>query len=434
MEKLNETHDPAVRSWVPAANQEDGDFPIQNLPFGVFRQEGSPARGGVAIGDQIFDLAAGLEAGLFTGEAAEAARAAGGPALNPLMALGLGPASALRARLFDLLRADGRERSRVEPLAKRLLVPMSSVQMQLPVKVNNFTDFICSSYHALRYHRLPVDSPLSPVLCHMPVAYNGRASSVRISGEPMRRPNGQSKPEGEEVRFGPSKDLDFELEVGAFIASENALGSPVPIEAAPSHIFGFCLLNDWSARDIQRWESRLGPFLSKSASTTISPWVVTAEALAPFHVPVYGRPAGCSALLPYLFSKTDQAEGAMDINLEAFLLTPRMREKNEPPARVTKTNFRHAYWTFAQMVAHHTSNGCNLQPGDLLGSGTVSGPTDESAACLAEHAKPFALPNGEMRHFLEDGDEVVFRGRARREGYVSIGLGECRGRITPAPA
>jgi len=423
MTKLNRTHDPARRSWVPSANQPGSDFPIQNLPLGIFRNGGGEPRGGVAIGNHVFDLQAALGAGLFQGEAAGAARAACGPTLNPLMALGSEAASALRARLSDLLSTDGTERESVT------LIPMSAVQMQLPVTIFNYTDFICSSFHALRAFRKPLDSPLSPVLSHMPVAYHGRASSVRVSGEEVRRPNGQSKTPDGQVQFGPSRSLDFELEVGAFVALGNELGSPVSIEDAPSRLFGYCLLNDWSARDIQFWESTLGPFLGKSFSTTISPWVVTAEALAPFRTAVTKPRADHPEPLPYLDSKADRAEGGLDVDLDAYLQTPKMRASGQQPARIVTTNLRFLYWSFAQMLTHHASNGCNLRPGDLIGGGTVSGPTDESRACLLEHTEPVALPNGETRQYLEDGDEVVFRARANREGYVSIGFGECRGRI-----
>jgi fumarylacetoacetase len=434
MTRVNQTHDPARRSWVPAANQPESDFPIQNLPFGVFRVSSGEPRGGVAIGDRVFDLRAGLEAGLFTAGAAEAAQAASGPVLNPLMSLGTNAASALRARLSDLLREDAPERSRVEPLADRILIPMTEARMQLPATIRNFTDFMCSSFHALRVTRRPLDSPLSPVLSHMPVAYHSRASSVRISGEDVRRPNGQSKSADGTVEFGPSKALDFELEVGAFIAGANSLGSPVPIGAAASRVFGCCLLNDWSARDIQFWESMLGPFLGKSLSTTISPWIVTAEALAPFRAPILIPDPAPPAPLAYLDSKADRAEGGFDIELEAHLLTPHMRETGIGPARIVTTNFRYEYWSFAQMITHHASNGCNLLPGDLIGSGTVSGPTDDSRACLLEHTEPLRLANGESRRYLEDGDEVIFRGRATRDGFVSIGFGECRARIAPAAA
>jgi fumarylacetoacetase len=431
MTKLNETHDPSRQSWIPTANQPDTDFPIQNLPLGIFRHAGI-VRGGVAIGDCIFDLAAGLERGLFSGEAAEPARAASAATLNPLMALGSRPASILRARLSDLLRADGPERARVEPHADRLLIPMSAAEMLLPAKINNFTDFICSTFHAQRAVKQPLNSPLLPVLCHMPVAYHGRASSVRISGEAVRRPHGQSKDSNGVVQFGPSKALDFELEVGAFIASGNALGSPIPIEAASSHVFGYCLLNDWSARDTQFWESMLGPFLSKSLSTSISPWIVSTEALAPFRAPVFTpSQRDWPATLPYLQSEMDRAEGGMNIELEAYIETRRMRESDAASARIVTTNLKYAYWTFAQMIAHHTSNGCNLQPGDLLGCGTVSGPTDDSRACFMEQTEPLQLTNGESRRYLEDHDEIIFKGRAKHEAHVAIGFGECRARIIP---
>jgi fumarylacetoacetase len=430
--KLNETHDPSRRSWVPSANQPNTDFPIQNLPLGIFRKDGI-ARGGVAIGDRIFDLAAALDLGLFSGDAANAARAAAGDSLNPLMALGAGLSSALRSRLSDLLRVDGPERTRVESHADRLLISMSSAEMLLPAKIGNFTDFVCSTFHAQRAVRKPLDSPLAPALCYLPVAYHGRASSVRISGEDVRRPRGQFKDSDGTVQFGLSRALDFELEMGTFVSIGNHLGSSIPIDSASSNIFGFCLLNDWSARDVQFWESMLGPFLSKSFSTTISPWVVSPEALAPFRAPIF-RPANPDwpSLFAYLHSEQDRAEGGFDLDLGVYLSTRRMRESGEPAARILATNSKYASWSFAQMIAHHTSNGCNLQPGDLLGSGTVSGPTDDSRACLMEHTEPFRLPNGESRRYLEDGDEIIFKARANREECIAIGFGECRGRVVDA--
>jgi fumarylacetoacetase len=310
---------------------------------------------------------------------------------------------------------------------------MSSAEMLLPVKVGNFTDFVCSTFHAQRAVRKPLDSPLAPVLCYMPVAYHGRASSVRISGEEARRPHGQFKDSDGRVQFGPSKALDFELEVGAFVSTGNPLGSPIPIDSASSHIFGYCLLNDWSVRDVQFWESMLGPFLSKSLSTTISPWIVSPEALVPFRTSIFRPPQpDFPAPLAYLDSETDRAQGGIDIELNVYFSTPRMRDSGEPPARIVSTNLKYAYWSFAQMIAHHTSNGCNLQPGDLLGSGTVSGPTDESRACFLEHTEPLRLPNGESRRYVEDSDEITFKGRAKREGYVAVGFGECRARIVSA--
>jgi fumarylacetoacetase len=437
--ELNATHDPARRAWLDSANQPGCDFPIQNLPHGVFRRAGQAARGGVAIGDRILDLQAAVAAGLFAGLPAEAARAAAEPSLNRLMAMGNGAATTLRARVSDLLRADGPEAGRVTAMADRLLVPMVEVEMVLPAEIGAFTDFLTSLYHTERggRQRNP-ENPLPPAFKHLPVAYNSRASSVRMSGEAVRRPNGQwQRPDGS-VQFGPSEAQDFELEVGFFVGPGNALGEPIPIGAAPDHIWGFCLVNDWSARDIQRWESvPLGPFLSKSLSTSISPWIVTAEAMAPFRAPAPARLPGDPAPLPHLTGPRDQAAGGFDITLEAFLVTPRMREAGAGPARITATNFLHMYWTFGQMLVHHASNGCNLRPGDLIASGTTSGPTDASRACLSEITRgrdPLTLPNGETRLWLQDGDEVIFRGRAERAGHVAIGFGECRGRIEPAPA
>jgi fumarylacetoacetase len=434
MVQLNPTHDPKRRSFIAAANAPDGDFPIQNLPFGVFRRGGAAARGGVAIGDHIFDLAEGVAAGLFSGDAETAARAAAGPALNPLFALGTRPASALRAQLSDLLRADGPGRSRVEALGERVLVPMSAATLELPARVGAYTDFLCSIYHAQR-----MIAGLPDPFKHLPIAYNSRASSVIVSGTPVLRPNGEFRAPDGTVRFGPEPAQDFELELAAFIAAGNPLGTPFALDRAAQEIFGFCLLNDWSARAIQMWESRpLGPFLGKSQGTSISPWVVTAEALAPFRCAAFRRDAGDPAPLPHLFSAADQEEGGIDLAMEASILTPRMSERGAPPSRVTATNFKHVYWTFAQMVAHHMSNGCNLQPGDLLASGTCSGPSDGSRACLAELSErgktDVTLANGEVRRYLADGDEVIFRARTARDGYVAIGFGECRGRIEPAPS
>lgn len=433
MTTLNATHDPARRSWVDSANRDDADFPIQNLPFGIFRRAGEAARGGVAIGDRIVDLAALAQSGLLAAAAAEAARAASGPTLNPLMALGNGPASALRARLSDLLRVDGPERAAIEGAADRLLVPMAQATLELPAAIGGFTDFLCSIYHTRRLGQ----NNIPPSFKYMPVAYNGRASSVRVSGGALKRPNVQYPGAGGAMEFGPEPKLDFELEVGAFVGPGTALGAPLSIAAARAQIFGYCLLNDWSARSVQRWEMPpLGPFRGKSMSTSISPWVVTAEALAPFHAPAFAREEGYPAPLPYLASAYEAAEGGLDIALDAFLLSDRMRRAGEAPARVTATNTNNAYWTFAQLVTDHAANGCNLRPGDLIASGTLSGPTDDSRACIAEltmnGSDPLRLPDGETRAWLDDGDEVIFRGRASRAGAVSIGFGECRGRIDPA--
>jgi fumarylacetoacetase len=446
---LNATHDPARRSWVESANDQRGDFPVQNLPLGVFRRRSEPAssaRAGVAIGDQVLDLAACLDAGLLAGTPAEmpARLAVTGGTLNALMAAGNRASSALRAGISELMREGGEAAARARAEAARILVPMSEAELGLPAAINAFTDFLTSIHHTERGGRMTrPDSPVPQNFRHLPIAYNSRASTVVPSGHAIRRPNGQRRrPEGEVV-FGPCDHLDFELELGLFIGPGNAMGEPIALRAAPEHIFGYCLVNDWSARDIQRWESHpLGPFLAKSAATSISPWIVTAEAMAPFRTAAFARPAGDPAPLPYLTDPTDQDEGGMDLGLDAFILTAHMRERGEAPARLTATNFRHMYWTFAQMLTHHASNGCALRPGDLIASGTTSGPTDEARACLSElnldlstrSRRPVALPNGESRLWLEDGDEVIFRARAERRGFVPIGFGECRGRVDPAPA
>jgi fumarylacetoacetase len=436
--QLNETHRRDLQSWVESANAPDSDFPVQNLPYGMFRLDGSDPRGGIAIGDYIFDLRSALKAGLFRGEAEAAAKLAMGPTLNPLIAAAPASHSALRAQVSRILAADNHDRKQIESQAGSLLVPMADAELELPAAIGSFTDFLTSIYHTERGGRITrPDSPVPPPFRHMPIAYNGRATSVRASGEAVRRPNGQWRTADGKVEFGPCKQLDFELELGTFVGRGNELGEPLPIEEASSRIFGFCLLNDWSARDVQRWESTLGPFLSKSLSTTISCWVVTAEALAPFRAPAFPRPQGDPSPLPYLYSEADQAEGGIDIDLDAYLLTPRMRREAAKPARICRTNFIHMYWTVAQMLTHHMSNGCNMCAADLFGSGTTSGPLDENRACLSEitsrGTKSFTLPNGENRTWLEDGDEVIFRGRATRDGFRSIGFGECRARVEPAP-
>lgn len=427
MAALNATHDPARRSWVESANAPGTDFPIQNLPLGIFRHGSGAPRGGVAIGEQILDIGAALDAGLFSGTVEEAALAARGPVLNPLMALGNDHASALRGAVSGLLDANATARA-------DLMVPMAEAVMALPAAIGSFTDFLCSWHHTVRMFP-PGQVPQS--FKALPIAYHSRASSVRVSGEAVMRPNGQYRTADDTLTFGPEPRQDFELELGAFIGQGNPLGHPIPIDEAGERVFGYCLLNDWSARGIQGWEmAPLGPFLSKSLSTSISPWVVTAEAMSPFRAPAHARDPG-EEPLAYLSAEQDRAEGGVDLAMEAWLLTPRMREAGTAPERITATNFTNCYWTFAQMVAHHASNGCNLQPGDLLGSGTMSGPSDDSRACIAELTgrgiRPLRLPGGETRAWLEDGDEVIFRARAGREGFVSIGLGECRGRIEPAP-
>jgi fumarylacetoacetase len=427
---INETHDPARRSFVDSANLPDSDFPIQNLPFGVFHLAGEEPRVGVAIGDQIVDIAAA--AGLFDGIAATAAQACNAPSLNALMALGPPAWSALRLALSRELESGSSAR------LHSYLMPMARVEMRMPVAFRNFTDFFASIFHASNAGRLfRPDNPLLPNYKYVPVAYHSRASSVRISGTAVRRPNGQRRSAEGPPRFGPSRRLDFELELGAFVGTASELGRSVPIGQAADHIFGCCLLNDWSARDIQAWEAQpLGPFLGKNFATTISPWIVTTEALAPFRATAFIRPEGDPAPLPYLDDPRDRAQGGLNITLEAYLATETMRRDGLPPQRLTQSSFALMYWTFAQMIAHHTSNGCNLEIGDLIGSGTVSGPDSSSWGSLLEltagGSKPLTLPNGEIRTFIEDGDEVCFRGFCAKPPYARIGFGECRALVMPA--
>ncbi|MDA9451229.1 MULTISPECIES: fumarylacetoacetase [unclassified Bradyrhizobium] len=432
MVTLNQTHDPKLRSWVDSANQADTDFPIQNLPFCMFSQGGGAARAGAAIGDDIFDLCAAADLKLID-EAAPFVRACTGAGLNSLMAADRNIVSRLRARLSALLSSDSKE---VIHDRSNLVVQRSKVQLQLPAEIGGFTDFFTSLYHTERGGRINrPDNPVPENFRYMPIAYNSRASSVRISGEEVRRPMGQRKNSDGTVEFAPTKSLDFELELGGFIGNGNQLGERIPIGQADSHIFGYCLLNDWSTRDVQRWESfPLGPFLAKTLSTTISPFVITSEALAPFRTAASTRPAGDPAPLPYLLSQDDQRHGGIDLVMEAYIQTTDMNQGNQAPFRVTRTNFKDMYWTVAQMVAHHASNGCNFRTGDLFGSGTASGPVDESRGCLAEITtgrNPIDFPNGEKRIWLEDGDTVIFKARAERAGYVSIGFGDCSGRILP---
>jgi fumarylacetoacetase len=430
---LDETHDPARRSFVESANAPQSDFPIQNLPFGVFRPAvGLPPRVGVAIGDQILDVAAA--AASFDGLAAAAAQACAAPPLNRLMALGREPAAALRLALSRALSADGGDTG-----LRRHLTPMAQAESELPVAIGDFTDFYASVFHATNAGRaFRPDNPLLPNYKYLPVAYHGRASSIRASGTAVKRPQGQRKRADESApSYGPSRHLDFELELGFYIGAPTALGETVPVGAAAEHIFGFCLLNDWSARDVQAFEYQpLGPFLGKNFATTVSPWIVTAEALAPFRAAAFARPPGDPAPLPHLDAAADRAQGGLDITLEAYMSSAAMRRAGTPPLRLTQTSFALMYWTVAQMVAHHASNGCNLLTGDLIGSGTVSGPEKGSWGSLLELTargrEPIALPSGETRGFIEDGDEIIFRGFAEREGFRRIGFGECRAVILPA--
>ncbi|WP_143895975.1 fumarylacetoacetase [Tepidimonas sediminis] len=437
MATLNETHDPALRSWVESAHRAGTDFPIQNLPFGVFRRAGSqePWRGGVAIGDQIVDLAALHRAHPFDGAAAEALAAAAGPTLNALMALGPAHWGALRLALSRALR----QGSALEAAVAACLVPQATAELTLPARIGDYTDFYTSIHHATNIGRLfRPDNPLLPNYKWVPIGYHGRSSSVAVSPQAFRRPCGQIKaPEAAAPVLAPSRRLDIELELGLFVGPGNALGEPIPIAQAEAHLFGVVLLNDWSARDIQAWEYQpLGPFLAKNFATTISPWVVTWEALAPFRAPLE-RPAGDPSPLSYLDSEANRRAGALAIELEVALRSAHMRAQGLPAHPIARTNYRYAYWTPAQLVAHHTVNGCSLQPGDLLGTGTLSGPAREQAAALIELTeggkRPLELPSGERRTFLEDGDEVTLTGWCEAPGAVRIGFGTCTGLVLPAP-
>ena len=434
---MDPTHEPSRKSWVESA-QGHSDVPIQNLPFGVFRvaEDEEPARVGVAIGDRILDVTACHDEGRFTGEAERAAEACAAPSLNLLMALGREPRTELRRQIADLLDSESPAWRANRRLGDRILVPMAEAELLVPAAIGDYSDFYASVHHATNVGSMfRPDNPLLPNYKWVPIGYHGRASSIVPSGTPVRRPRGQVKPPDADLpTFGPSRSLDYEMELGCFVATGNPLGEPVPIDAADEHLFGVCLVNDWSARDVQAWEYQpLGPFLAKSFATTVSPWVVTIEALEPFRVPAFSRPSGDPEPLPHLRSERNATHGGLGIVVEVSLATARMRESGAPPARVSLGRAADLYWTPAQMLAHHTSNGCNLRPGDLFASGTVSGPERESRGCLLEltwrGTEPITLPGGETRKFLEDGDEVVMRGWCEREGAARIGLGECRGVI-----
>jgi fumarylacetoacetase len=435
------TTDPQLRSWVESANDPGTDFPVQNLPFGRFARRGSNerARIGVAIGDQVIDLAACDAAKLFDSTTSKiVSRCAYGP-LNGLMGLGREAETRLRSALSRLMVAGSAESEIARRMADAILIPARDCQLFVPAEIGDYTDFYASVYHAQNVGSMfRPDNPLLPNYKWVPIGYHGRASSIVPSGTDVRRPWGQTRDAAEGApTFAPSRRLDYELEVGVFIGAGNALGTPIAIQDAERHVFGLCLVNDWSARDIQAWEYQpLGPFLAKNFSTTVSPWVVTLDALAPFRVAEFARPSSDPAPLPYLTSAENSATGGFAISLEVLLSTTQMRDKGSPPFRVSAGSFTDMYWTVAQLVTHHASNGCDLKPGDLLASGTVSGSTKESRGCLLERTwrgtELLQLPTGETRAFLQDGDEVTLRGYCERSGYRRIGFGECIGRVLPA--
>ncbi len=414
-------------SFIESANRSDTDFPLQNLPFGVFFS-GASSVIGVAIGDRILDMRRSADTGLLNVLPAATIEVCRMSCLNSLMSLGHDYWSPLRRRITELLRSGSEYQAAVEPL----LIPMGEAEMMAPARIGDYTDFYASIHHATNVGRLfRPDNPLLPNYKYVPIGYHGRASSIVVSGAPVHRPSGQSKDVSAAAPvFGPTRALDYELEVGFFIGPGNAQGHPIPIAEAERHIFGLCLLNDWSARDIQSWEYQpLGPFLAKSFATTISPWVVTMEALAPFRAPAFQRADGDPDPLPYLNSPKDRRQGGIDLTLDVYLRSKQM----DAPMRLSRGNLKDLYWTLSQLLAHHASNGCNLRPGDLLASGTVSGPLPDARGCLLEltqrGADPIRLPTGEIRKFLEDGDEVTLRGYCERAGFPRIGFGDCRGTI-----
>ena len=434
---MNETHDPSLTSWIESANSPDCDFPIQNLPFGVFARKGDAERRvGVAIGDQIVDVGESLSANLWNGKARDVARWCDRPTMNELMQAPRDALSEFRARLSQLLSGSPGDNTVINPLPPGALVPMSEAEMFLPAVIGDYTDFYASIYHATNVGKLfRPDNPLLPNYKHVPIAYHGRASSIVLSGTDVTRPKGQAVQGGStNPAYGPSQMLDYEAEVGFFVGRGNALGETIPIDAAEDHLFGICLVNDWSARDIQSWEYQpLGPFLAKNFATTISPWVVTWEALEPYRVPAFFRPPADPQPLPYLASEKDRNEGGLDLSIEVYIRSMLMREGRLRPFRLSQASFADIYWTPAQMLTHHASNGCSMKPGDLFASGTVSGPDAGSQGSMLEltrrGAEPVVLPTGEERKFLHDGDEIIMRAYFQREGAARIGLGECAGLI-----
>jgi fumarylacetoacetase len=438
---IDETHRVDLASWVESVAGPTSDFPVQNLPLGVFRRRDADEqwRVGMAIGLDILDLAAAARSGLLEGDASRAGSKCAAPSLNALLALEPGHWRALRQRASRLLRTDTAESERARRLRAEVIVAQSECEVALPAVVGDYTDFYASLAHATNVGRMfRPDHPLLPNYKWVPIGYHGRSSSLVVTGTPVPRPVGQASADGKgPPMVGPTTRLDYEAEVGFLVGGGNAMGEPVSIARADDLLFGVCLLNDWSARDIQAWEYQpLGPFLSKNFATTLSPWVVTLDALAPFRVPASTRAPGDPAPLPYLSDDLNQATGGLDVRVEVLLRSRRMREQGIPPATLSRSKLADMYWTPGQLIAHHTSNGCNLRPGDLLGSGTISGSEPDARGCLLEltsgGTNPVRLPGGEERRFLEDGDEVILRGWCERDGYARIGFGECSGTVLPA--
>jgi fumarylacetoacetase len=438
MSLIDHTHDAAARSWVASANHADTDFPIQNLPYGLFRKAGSAeaARVGIAIGDQILDLQRAATAGVWAPEVHALLEPLAAGDLNAFMALPSAERRALRHALFEALREGSAQKS---TLAGALLA-QAEAQMAVPCRIGDYTDFYTGVHHATTVGKLfRPDNPLLPNYKWVPIGYHGRVSSIGVSGSTVRRPLGQLKaPDAELPVYGPCKRLDYELELGVFVATGNTLGEPIPMAQADEHLFGVTLLNDWSARDVQAWEYQpLGPFLAKNFGSTISPWIVSMDALEPFRC-AFAHPPEDPQPLPYIDSDKNRTEGGYAIELEVWLQTAAMRAADQPATRLMRSNFKHAYWTLAQMLTHHASNGCNLQPGDLLGTGTQSGPQAGEGGSMLELSQggkqAITLPNGETRSFLQDGDTVILRAFAQQDGARRIGFGDCSATITPAPS
>jgi fumarylacetoacetase len=439
---LDDTHDPTALSWVDSANTPDTDFPLANLPLGIFRHDYEERpRVGIAIGTQVLDCLAAVREGLFNTVDPAVRDALMSWTLNPLMALGRSDAREVRRVAHRLLGVSTPEGNRARALAADILASSSAIGMRVPAEIGDYSDFYASLDHATNVGSMfRPDNPLLPNYKWMPIGYHGRASSIVASGTPVRRPRGQTvaAPEGPPT-VAPSARMDYELEIGAYVARGNRQGDAIPLARADDHLFGLSLVNDWSARDVQQWEYQpLGPFLSKSFATSVSPWVVTLDALVPFRVPAFARPSGDPSPLPYLDDPADRAAGGFDITLEVWLRTAAMRAAGRPAERLSRGNFATMYWTMAQMLAHHTSGGCNTRPGDLIASGTVSGPEREARGCLLELAQrgqsPVVLTNGESRAFLQDGDEITLRGWCERDGFRRIGFGACVGELLPALA
>lgn len=433
---LNQTHNAKLKSWVDSANNGKTDFPIQNLPFGIFKRRDSDEdfRAGVAIGDQVVDMAAAQQAGIFSDKLAPALEHLNKAELNGFMALGRPTWSAVRAELSSALAEDAQDQEKLSSC----LVPQSAVEYSMPARIGDYTDFYTSINHATNVGKLfRPDDPLLPNYQWIPIGYHGRCSSIKVDGHAFHRPKGQIKAPNEDTpTLAPSKRLDYELEVGIYIGAGNVLGTSIDLDDAEDHVFGLCMFNDWSARDIQAWEYQpLGPFLSKSFASTVSPWIVTLEALEPFRTQ-WTRPDDHPQPLAYLDSEQLRQHGAVDMYLEVSMLTERMHAAGQEPESVAVSNFKDSYWSIAQMVAHHSVNGCNLQSGDLFGSGTQSGTSKDSFGALIEATQggknSIALSNGETRTFLEDGDTVVLRGWCENKQSIRIGFGSARATVLPA--